>query len=633
MINQNLKKKIKYYKYFVYFIMIAIIGKLSYIQIINYDNVNNLANESWERSFPLEPSRGIIYDSNMNEIATNIASMSIYVIPSQVINKEALANKLASVLNTNSLAMYNKINKKTSIVKIFPEGKNVSNDLAKQISSWNEKGLYLVYDNQRYYPYNELLAHSIGFTGIDNQGLTGLESKYDYMLKGTKGYLNYKLDAKGGLLDGYSSEMISPVNGFNIQLTIDLKIQQIIERELKNAYEKYTPESIYAIAMNPNNGEILGISSYPSFDLNNYSSYNQEIYNRNLPVWKSYEPGSTFKVFSFAAGLEEKKFDMFKDTYYDNGLEYVDGFKIKSWKKGGHGLQTFLEVLENSSNPGFVEISRRLGNEKLYNYVKKFGFSKKTGVDLLGEASGIFFKYDNYNNLENATTSFGQGISVTQVQMIRAFCSVINGGILYQPKITKSILMPNTNELIYEVPTIIENDSVISKDTSELMRYALESVVAKGSGRKAYMEGYRVGGKTGTAQIAENGVYLQGQYILSFIGALPMNNPQIAIYVCMEKPHSLIQYGGTIVGPIVNNMLNDIVIHMDIKKQEGELDFEYTWMDVKTYPVENYINKNVKEVKSKHFKFVVIGNGEKIISQLPLQGEKIQEGKEVILFT
>ena len=493
--------------------------------------------------------------------------------------------------------------------------------------------VYLVYDNQRYYPYNELLAHSIGFVGIDNQGLTGLENKYDSMLKGSKGYLNYKLDAKGGLLDGYSSEIISPINGFNIQLTIDLKIQQIIERELKNAYEKYSPESIYAIAMNPNNGEILGISSYPSFDLNNYSSYNQEIYNRNLPVWKSYEPGSTFKVFSFAAGLEEKKFDMFKDTYYDNGSEYVDGFKIKSWKKGGHGLQTFLEVLENSSNPGFVEISRRLGNEKLYNYVKKFGFSKKTGVDLLGEASGIFFKYENYNNLENATTSFGQGISVTQVQMIRAFCSVINGGILYQPKITKSVLMPNTNELIYEVPTIIENESVISKETSELMRYALESVVAKGSGRKAYMEGYRVGGKTGTAQIAENGVYLQGQYILSFMGAVPMNNPKIAIYVCMEKPKSLIQYGGTIVGPIVNNMLNDIVIHMDINKQEGELDFEYTWMDIKTYPVGDYINKSIKDIKSKHFKFVIIGDGDKVISQLPLSNEKIQEGKEVILFT
>ena len=633
MISQNLKKKIIYYKFFVYFIMVAIIAKLSYIQIINYNNVNDLANESWERSFPLEPSRGIIYDSSMNEIASNVASMSLYVIPSQIVDKKNLANKLSSILQVNEDKLYSKINKKTSIVKVFPEGKNLNNDVVRKINLLNEKGLYLVYDNKRYYPYNELLAHSIGFVGIDNQGLTGLESKYDEILKGSKGYLNYKLDAKGGLLDGYSSEIISPINGFNIQLTIDLKIQQILERELKNAYEKYSPENIYAIAMNPNNGEILGISSYPSFDLNNYSSYNQEIYNRNLPVWKSYEPGSTFKVFSFAAGLEEKKFDMFKDTYYDNGSEYVDGFKIKSWKKGGHGLQTFLEVLENSSNPGFVEISRRLGNETFYNYVKKFGFSKKTGVDLLGEASGIFFHLENYNNLENATTCFGQGISVTQIQMIRAFCSVINGGVLYQPKITKSILMPNTNEIIYEVPTVIVNDSVISKNTSELMRYALESVVAKGSGRKAYMEGYRVGGKTGTAQIAENGVYLQGQYILSFIGAAPMNNPKIAIYVCMEKPHSLIQYGGTIVGPIVNNMLNDIVIHMNIEKQKGELDFEYTWMDIKTYPVENYINKKINEVKSKHFKFVIIGEGDKVISQLPHENERLQEGKEVILFT
>ncbi len=633
MIQQNLKKKIRYYKYFVYFIMVAIVGKLSYIQIINYQEINEMANDSWERSFPLEPSRGIIYDANLNEIATNLASMSIYIIPSQVNDLEELANKLANVLDTNKSTIYQKINKKTSIVKLFPEGKNISNDLAKQISSWNEKGLYLVYDNERYYPYNELLAHSIGFVGIDNQGLAGLESKYDEILKGKKGALNYKLDAKGGLLNGYSSEIVSPVNGFNIQLTIDLKIQQIMERELKNAYQKYNAESIYGIAMDPNNGEILAIASYPSFDLNNYSNYDQEIYNRNLPVWKSYEPGSTFKVFSFAAALEEKKIDMFKDTYYDDGTEVVDGFTIKSWKKGGHGLQTFLEVLENSSNPGFVEISRRLGRETLYNYVKKFGFTKKTNVDLVGESSGIFFKFENYNNLENATTSFGQGISVTQIQMIRAFCSVINGGTLYRPKITKSIMLPFNNEIIYEVPTIIDAENIISKETSEQMRYALESVVAHGSGRKAYMEGYRVGGKTGTAQIAENGVYLQGQYILSFMGALPMNNPQIAVYVCMEKPHSLIQYGGTIVGPIVNNIFNDVVTYMNIPRQDNELDFEYTWMDIKTYPVENYIGKTKKEIKSSHFKFVYIGDGDKVISQLPAPNEKIQEGKEVILFT
>ena len=633
MISNNMKRKIKYYSFFVYFIMVAIIGKLLYIQVINYNEINNKANESWDRSFPLQASRGIIYDLTMQEIATNIASMSIYVIPSQVIDKESLSIKLANVLNTSKEYIYNKINKKTSIVKIFPEGKNISNADASVISSWNEKGLYLVYDNKRYYPYNELLAHSIGFTGIDNQGLSGLESKYDDMLKGVNGTLNYKLDAKGGLLKGLTSEIVSPVNGFNIQLTIDINIQQILERELSNAYKKYNAESIYGIAMNPNNGEILGICSYPSFDLNNYSSYDQEIYNRNLPIWKSYEPGSTFKVFSYAAAIEEGKIDIFKDTYYDKGYEIVDGFRIKSWKKGGHGLQTFLEVLENSSNPGFVEISRRLGNETLYNYVKKFGFSSKTNVDLIGESSGIFFNYDNYHNLENATTSFGQGISVTQIQMIRAFSSVINGGTLYRPKITKAILMPYTNEVIYEVPTIIDKENVISKKTSELMRYALESVVAKGSGRKAYMEGYRVGGKTGTAQIAENGVYLSGQYILSFMGALPMNKPEIAVYVCLEKPHSLIQYGGTIVGPIVNNILSDIVTYMNIEKQDSELDFEYTWMDIKSYSVENYINMNVKDIKSKHFKFVIVGDGNTVISQLPKYNEKLQEGKEIILFT
>ena len=633
MIKENLKKKIKIYKFFVYFIMVAIIGKLGYIQIINYENVNKLANESWNRSFPLSASRGVIYDENFNELASNIASMSLYVIPRQVIDKELCARQLSNILDISYGKLIEKISKNTSIVKIFPEGKNLSENKCKEIASLKLDGVYLVYDNKRYYHYNELLSHSIGFVGIDNQGLAGLESKYDELLKGKDGQLNYKLDAKGGLLDGLSSEIISPVNGYNIQLTIDLKIQQIIERELKNAFLKYNPESIYAIAMNPSNGDIKAIASYPSFDLNNYKDYNQEIYNRNLPIWKSYEPGSTFKVFSFAAGLNENKFDMFKDTYYDKGYEIIDGRTIKSWKKGGHGLQTFLEVLENSSNPGFVEISKRLGKDVLYKYVKDFGFSKKTNVDLVGETTGIFYPYDNYTTLNNATVSFGQGISVSMIQMIRAFCAVINGGVLYTPKITKAILMPYSNELIYEVPTIIEKDGIITQKTSELMRYALESVVAKGSGRKAYIEGYRIGAKTGTSQIAENGVYLQGQYILSMISAFPMNDPKIAIYVAMEKPHSLIQYGGTIIGPIINNIISDVGLYLNIDKQDSELEFEYTWMDVKNYEVDNYIGKDIKEIKSKHFSFEIVGDGSKVISQLPKYKEKIKEGSKVVLFT
>mgnify|MGYP000139409251 FL=1 len=493
-------------------------------------------------------------------------------------------------------------------------------------------GVYVVQDSKRYYPYNELLAPSLGFVGIDNQGLAGIEGKYDEYLKGKNGSLNYKMDAKGGLMNGFISRIESPVSGLSLQLTINLQIQEIIERELSNAYAKYQPDSIIALAMNPNNGEILGISNRPTYNPNEYQNVSQEVYNRNLPIWMCYEPGSTFKSFSFAAGLEEKKFDMFKDTYYDTGSVVVEGRTIKSWKKGGHGLQTFLEVLENSSNPGFVEISRRLGEKTLYDYVKKFGFSKKTGVDLVGESTGIFFNYDAYGELENATTAFGQGISTTAIQLVRGFSSLINGGVLYVPKISKSLILTSTKEVLFDFPTVIENEQVISKETSGLMRYALESVVSKGSGRKAYIEGYKVGGKTGTAQKAVNGVYLDHEYILSFLAAAPMDNPQIVMYVAMDNPKSTIQYGGTIIGPIMKNILEDSLMALHVEKKYDGIEFEYTWMDTKTYEVENYIGKTKKELKSKYFQFQIVGDGEKVLDQLPKVGTKLEEGKTIVVF-
>ena len=324
---------------------------------------------------------------------------------------------------------------------------------------------------------------------------------------------------------------------------------------------------------------------------------------------------------------------MFKDTYYDTGSVVVEGRVIKSWKKGGHGLQTFLEVLENSSNPGFVEISRRLGYEKLYNYVKEFGFSKKTGVDLLGESTGIFFNYEDYGELENATTAFGQGIATTPIQLVSAFSAVINGGTLYTPRIGKSLILTSTKETLFEFPTAIRNENIISKETSQLMRYALESVVSKGSGRKAYIDGYRVGGKTGTAQKAKNGVYLENEYILSFIAAAPMDNPKIVVYVAMDNPKSTIQYGGTIIGPIMKNILEDSLVSLNVEKDYSGIDFEYTWLDTKTYPVDNYIGQEVQKIKSKYFKFEIIGDGKYVIDQLPKVGEKIEEGKTVVIFT
>ncbi len=440
------------------------------------------------------------------------------------------------------------------------------------------------------------------------------------------------MDANCGFLIGFIWRIESPVCGLSLQLTIDLQIQEIIERELTNAYAKYKPDSIMALAMNPNNGDILAISNRPTYNPNEYQQASQEVYNRNLPIWMNFEPGSTFKSFSFAAGLEEKKFDMFKDTYYDTGSVVVEGRVIKSWKKGGHGLQTFLEVLENSSNPGFVEISRRLGTETLYQYVKDFGFYKKTGVDLVGESSGIFFNYDDYGELENATTAFGQGISTTAIQLVRAFCSLINGGTLYVPKISKSLVLTSTQEVLFDFPTAIEKENVISKETSGLMRYALESVVSKGSGRKAYIEGYKVGGKTGTAQKAVNGAYLENEYILSFLAGAPMDNPQIVVYVAMDNPKSTIQYGGTIIGPIIKNILEDALMALNVEKNYDRIEFEYTWMDTKTYEVENYIGKDRSALKSKYFKFEIIGEGDQVLDQLPKVGTKLEEGKTIVVF-
>lgn len=630
MIHFEIKKKIKKVEIVCFILFLAIILKLGYSQIINYSNLTNKAIELWERSFPIEASRGIIKDKDGTSIAINVPVTSVAVIPYQIKNKEEVATNLASILNVSYKTIYNKITKKASIVRLQPEGRQISEEQAKKIKKLDYQGVYLIQDSKRYYPYEEYLAQTLGFCGIDNQGLAGIESYYDSLLKGYNGSLNYKMDAKGGLFSNYQSNIVAPIRGMSINLTIDMDIQNSLERELENAYLKYNPESILGIAMDPNSGEILAISNRPTYNPNNYKDYDQEIYNRNLVVWKCFEPGSTFKVFSFAAGLEEKKFDMYKDTYYDKGYEIVGGRTIKSWKKGGHGLQTFLEVLENSSNPGFVEISRRIGSDKLYDYILDFGFNSKTNVDIEGEAKGIFFAKDNYHELENATSSFGQGISTTPIQMITAFSSLINGGYLYQPYIVKEIVHSSTNDVILSrTPTV--KRQVVSKNTSDLMRIALESVVANGSGRNAYIDGYRVGGKTGSAQIAENGVYLANEYILSFIGAAPMNDPKIVVYIALEKPKSTIQYGGTVAAPIVKNVLYDAMKIMNIKENYDGPKKEYTWMDKKSYEVIDYIGLNKKEVKSRYFKFEFVGTGNKVIDQIPKKNTYMNEGNTIVI--
>lgn len=465
-------------------ILLSSIGiKLGYSCLFLHNNLTSLANEEHERSFPLYAKRGIISDCKGIPLTYNESTLSMYAIPNQIKDKKKVSIELSKIFGVDESYFYSLISKSTSIVNFSKYGKHISKDVAKRINNASLDGIYLVDDTKRTYPYKESLSSLLGFVGIDNQGLAGLESYYEKYLVGKKGYLNYLLDAKGGIFSSTKKEIIAPSDGMNLELTLNMDLQNVLYRELKNAYSLYQPEEIFGLIMNPRDCSILAISNLPTYDNNNYSEYDSSLYNHLLPLYNSYEPGSTFKSFTFASCLNEGLIDMFNDTYYDKGYEIVEGKTIKSWKKGGHGLQTYLEVLQNSSNPGFVELGRKLGKDRLYNYVKDFGFLEKTGVDIQGENKGIFFSYDNFNLLEQATTSFGQGISVTAIQLVRAFCSLINGGYLYKPYIVKKVINPLSNETIYER----DNEpikQVISNETSKLMRYALECVVAKGTGQE-----------------------------------------------------------------------------------------------------------------------------------------------------
>lgn len=623
-------KKIRFIQILSIVSLVLVGSKLSYETIIRNNYLSTKAQDLWERSFPLSAPRGIIYDCNNNALALNNPTYSVAVIPFQVEDKEETAKKIAKIINGNENTILEKISKKASIVRLHPEGRRISIEEANAINELNLKGVYLINDNERYYPYGESMASLLGFVGIDNQGLAGVESYYDYYLKGVDGSLNYLMDAKGGLFENKSSRLVAPLDGLNLNLTINIDIQNIIEREMKNAWIKYNPKEIIALAMDPNNGEILAIGNRPTYDNNNYSDYNPEIYNRTLAVFSSFEPGSTFKAITFASALDAGVIDMDKDYYYDKGYEIVGGARIKSWKKGGHGLQTFLEVLQNSSNPGFVEIARRMGKNRLYAYYKDFGVGEKTGVDISGESKGIMFNYDKYGILEQATSAFGQGVSLTAIQLASMFSSTINGGYIYTPHIAKSISSGFSNEIVYTFPNEPKRQ-VIKKETSDLMRRALECVVALGSGKKAYLDGYRVGGKTGTAQIAENGVYQKGRYVLSFIACAPMDDPKVVIYFAMREPHNTIQYGGTTIGPIIQTILAETLPILKVSKRESPIERTYTWMDVKSYVVGNYIGKSKEEIKSKYFKFVYFGEGNKVIDQEPKEGEHLKEGSTIMI--
>lgn len=602
-----------------------------YIQVFQYNKLNKLSDNLWSKELPIKANRGRILDRNNKVIADNITTTSLYLIPNQIKDKDMVTKNLSEILNVSYEDMYKHVSKKTSIEKVHPEGRQLSFDIADKINNLHMEGVYLLKESKRYYPYDDMLAQAIGFVGIDNQGLAGIEKKYNDYLTGIDGYIKYYSDAKGNRLNK-SEEYIDSVNGYDVVLTIDLDLQQAVERELDNVMNKYRADNALALAMDPRSGEVLAMASRPTFNLNNYKGTSTEILNRNLPIWMTYEPGSTMKITTLAASLNEGIVNLFTDHFYDKGSIEVDGARLHCWKAGGHGDETYLQVVENSCNPGFVNLGLKLGKEKLFEYIKDFGYGEKTGIDLIGEENGILFNMDRIGNVELATTAFGQGISVTPIQQVRGVSAAVNGGILYKPYILKNIYDSNTKNIIIENKSE-EVRKVINKETSDMVRFALESVVANGTGRNAYIENYRVGGKTGTAQKVNNGHYMSGNYIVSFIGFMPVDNPSIVLYVAVDNPKGVVQYGGTVAAPIAKSILESYISINDLKPSNEVMPKVYNWMDVKYKKLVNVVGKTREEATKllKGYKIEYSGNGNYVLYQSPEANLYVEDNSTVKL--
>ncbi|MDQ0876861.1 stage V sporulation protein D (sporulation-specific penicillin-binding protein) [Paenibacillus sp. V4I3] len=613
-------------------IFTALILRLAYVQLWIGQDLANKAEDSWRRKIEFAPKRGEIQDRNGITMTYSMSTPTIVAIPVQIQDARSTAAKLAEVLQGNEDDIYKQITKKTSQNDIKPSGRKITVEKAQEVRNLHLPGIVVAEDNKRYYPFGSLAAHILGFAGLD-KGLTGIEAKYNSQLTGIAGSISYMTDAAGRTLEGTTDTYTKPKDGLNMKLTIDSHLQSVLERELDQAMVQYQAQNVIAIMMDPNNGEILAMGSRPTYEPGNYKDYPAETYNRNLPIWKTYEPGSTFKIITLAAALEEKKVDLKNEQFYDPGFIEVGGARLRCWKRGGHGSETMLQVVQNSCNPGFVVMGQRLGKEKLFDYISKFGFGKKTGIDLGGEENGIMFKPSQVGPVELATTAFGQGVSVTPIQQITAVSAAINGGKLFKPYVAKSFTNPDTGEIVDVVkPELVRN--VVSEETSKQVREALESVVAKGTGRNAFIDGYRVGGKTGTAQKVINGRYSPDEHIVSFIGFAPADNPKIVIYAAVDDPQG-IQFGGLIAAPLVKNMMADALRYMKVEPDKNQLDKDYRYGETPVVEVPDLVGASVDDILedlNMNFRLAKSGSGKYVISQAPKPGSRVDQGSTIRIF-
>lgn len=637
------KKKLLVFLFCAVFGYLLLFGRILFIEFFRAEEWQELAYEQQTRDRLITPKRGSILDRNGEGIALTETVCAVSVIPVQVKEKEKTAAFLAEMLELEQTEVLEKISQNVALVRIKTK---VDTETAAKVRKAELPGVEVDEDVRRVYPYSEMAAQVVGFVGKDNQGIIGLEAKYDELLEGKQGKILTLTDSRGNEVES-KQDRIPPEDGKNLVTTLDVVLQQYAEQTIAKAVESKGAKRGVIIMLNPQNGEIYAMANYPFFDLNDpftmqdselaaqWDSFSQEEKNdllnqmwRNTAINDTYEPGSTFKIITSSAGLEEKVVTP-ESSFYCRGFHVAGGRQIKCWRyPRTHGAETFVQGVQNSCNPVFMEIGERLGAETFLEYMQKFGFAQKTGVDLAGEAVGIIHKLENIGPVELATMSFGQSFQITPLQLLRAASAIVNGGRLITPHFALGIADEEGN--LVESFVYDEGEQIISVETSETMKKILESVVAEGTGSKAYLPGYRIGGKTATSEKLPR---RSGKYIASFMSFAPAENPQVMALVLIDEPQG-VYYGGTVAGPVMQELLKNALPYLGIepvyneKEAEEAAEAQTEVPDVTGMAPAQAKNMLYQAGLSSEYR----GEGETVSRQLPPAGETVNRGTKAVLY-
>ena len=625
----DVKKRIIIIIVLIAFVFALLFGRLFYLQVVWSEGLQYLAYDQWTRELPFRADRGDIVDVNGVVLAKSSTVYTLYARPNEIDDKEYIAKSISGIIGVDSQSLVQKLSK-TGVSEITV-AKNLTKEQMLKLIATDIQGLYLTADSSRYYSYGNFLTQVLGFTNSDGIGQSGIELFYDEYLKGVDGASYTETDLIGRELDTNRTVYVDSIKGMTTRLTIDYYIQSFAEKAVSDAQLKYNSKSASCIVMSANTGAVLAMASAPTYDLNDIPRDDMDLLlqgSRNLLVADVYEPGSTFKILTSAIGMET---GAIKKSYYCGGGSVVDGQRIKCWRSIGHGSQTFEKGIQNSCNCVFMDVALTVGKETMYDYFEKFGLGSKTGVDITGEASGIMLAEKRVQNVDIARIGFGQAIAVTPIQLASAVCSVVNGGKLYTPYVVQDIVDVNGN-VAYSHTSAVKNNT-ISKSTSDTLKEYLYSVVSEGSGKNAYVAGYEIGGKTGTAQKYENGAIASGKYISSFIGFSDVGDDTLVCLMLVDEPQGYVYYGSIVAAPYVGEIFSSIFAYKNMVPEYTD-DEKPDYVEV-TMPdlTDMSIADAIVALKKAGLDYEFAGESGKVIYQFPVAGQKVQSNQIVYFST